>query len=239
MKPIIIYCIASCFGLCLDHHPSLGQYYGDEEISSDHLIPWVVDSIHTYSQTYHFGFSEGECELRIIMDNDIKVAQICGFEFSSDDTLWLRTYRNLTDVRIEGTKFFSMETNGEFMNYDNGKSSHFGLLLYAPWTVEFAEGGEFGGVYPDKKVYLVGKYPQASLKILTENELDDLSWRELKIMRNEIFARYGYIFRQGGEMGRYFGQQKWYHPQHKDVNRFLTVIEKKNIQAILKKEREE
>ena len=42
---------------------------------------------------------------------------------------------------------------------------------------------------------LPGKFPQASLQILNHNDVNYLSARELKIMRNEIFARHGYIFK--------------------------------------------
>ena len=51
-------------------------------------------------------------------------------------------------------------------------------------------------------------------------------------MRNEIFARYGYIFKEGGEMEKYFKSQDWYTPEHKNVNDFLTEIEKENLKLI-------
>jgi len=46
-------------------------------------------------------------------------------------------------------------------------------------------------------------YPQASDKLLTAEDVNNLSGWELKIMRNEIFARYGYIFKSE-EMRNYF-----------------------------------
>ena len=51
-------------------------------------------------------------------------------------------------------------------------------------------------------------------------------------MRNEIFARYGYIFNSGGEMEAYFKKQDWYSAHHSDVNNFLTELEKENIKQI-------
>ena len=51
-------------------------------------------------------------------------------------------------------------------------------------------------------------------------------------MRNEIFARYGYIFREGGEMNDYFKNQEWYTPKYKNVNSKITDLEKFNIQII-------
>ena len=54
---------------------------------------------------------------------------------------------------------------------------------------------------------------------------------DLKIMRNEIFARHGFIF-QTNDMKTYFQNQNWYTPRHNDVNSMLTDIEKRNIQLI-------
>ncbi|PLX15138.1 MAG: hypothetical protein C0599_17345 [Salinivirgaceae bacterium] len=84
----------------------------------------------------------------------------------------------------------------------------------------------------------VGKYPQGSMRILIVGELQLLSKHDLKIMRNEIFARYGYIFKEGGEMDKYFKSQDWYTPEHKNVNDFLTEIEKANMKLIREVEAE-
>ena len=50
-------------------------------------------------------------------------------------------------------------------------------------------------------------------------------------MRNEIFARHGYIFKSE-EMINYFSEQSWYSPTNNDVISLLTVIERKNIELI-------
>jgi hypothetical protein len=57
-------------------------------------------------------------------------------------------------------------------------------------------------------------------------------------MRNEIFARYGYKFKSGGEMDKYFKSQDWYSGQHDNVNDFLTELEKENIKLIRQIENE-
>jgi hypothetical protein len=61
---------------------------------------------------------------------------------------------------------------------------------------------------------------------------------ELKIIRNEIFARYGMIFKKGSEMDLYFKKQDWYQPQYKSVDQFLTQLEKDNLTIIKKAESE-
>lgn len=75
------------------------------------------------------------------------------------------------------------------------------------------------------------KYKLASKRILTSSDFVNLNKYELKIMRNEIYARYGYIFKTE-DMKAYFESQPWYTPKYNDVTFFLTEIEKRNIELI-------
>lgn len=76
-----------------------------------------------------------------------------------------------------------------------------------------------------------GIYPQGSLELLDYSDLYDLKPRELKIMRNEIFARHGFIF-ETEDMLDYFLSQSWYEPRYTNVNDKLSKIEKQNIDLI-------
>lgn len=78
-----------------------------------------------------------------------------------------------------------------------------------------------------------GAYPEASTRYLTNADLRNKSKWQLKIMRNEIYARHGYIF-QTTEMRNYFNNQGWYNPVYYDVSHMLTSIEKSNIAYIKK-----
>ncbi|GHU60520.1 hypothetical protein FACS1894121_0770 [Bacteroidia bacterium] len=80
-----------------------------------------------------------------------------------------------------------------------------------------------------------GSFPQASERLLTASDLRYLSKQDLKIMRNEIFARHGYIFKTS-EMKNYFQNQSWYSPRYDNVNSMLTTTELKNIDLIKKYE---
>ncbi|WP_144394818.1 YARHG domain-containing protein [Pleionea sediminis] len=80
------------------------------------------------------------------------------------------------------------------------------------------------------------KYPEISEMTLQPGSLDKLSARTLKLMRNEIFASYGYEFKSERLAG-YFEKCSWYKPYQKDVSGFLTDLEKKNIEAILNQEK--
>lgn len=76
-----------------------------------------------------------------------------------------------------------------------------------------------------------GKYPFASMKELTNDDLKGLQESDLKIMENEIYARHGLIFKDK-DMKSYFSEQKWYTPKNSSVNNLLTGMEKKNLEFI-------
>ena len=75
------------------------------------------------------------------------------------------------------------------------------------------------------------KYPEASSRLLTAQDLAGKSAWDLKVMRNEIFARYGYRFKSE-DMRGYFNKQEWYKPKYDDVTSQLTEIEIANIKQL-------
>lgn len=76
-----------------------------------------------------------------------------------------------------------------------------------------------------------GDYKIASCRLLTANDIDHLNKSELRLMRNEIFARYGYLFKDI-KLQAHFSKMHWYIPIGKDVNKYLTQLEKDNIELI-------
>jgi uncharacterized membrane protein len=81
-----------------------------------------------------------------------------------------------------------------------------------------------------------GSYPQASDRLLTVYDVNGRSPYELKIMRNEIFARHGYIFKTD-DMRTYFNNTSWYRPMYYDVNDKLSDVERQNVDLIKKFEK--
>lgn len=62
-------------------------------------------------------------------------------------------------------------------------------------------------------------------------DLKNKSSEELRIMRNWIFARHGYIF-QSPDLREYFSKYSWYEPTSRNVTAQLNKIEKSNIELI-------
>ena len=84
---------------------------------------------------------------------------------------------------------------------------------------------------PEASDGVPGLYPEGSTRLLTAADLEGLELFDLKVMRNEIFARHGYIFKTK-EMIQYFNQQEWYTPMYPDVSSKLSNIENKNVAFI-------
>ncbi len=80
-----------------------------------------------------------------------------------------------------------------------------------------------------------GRFPFTATRLVDISDLSGLSKQDLKIMRNEIFARHGFIFKTP-EMKAYFTAQSWYHGQYDDVVLMLSNIEKQNVILIKKYE---
>ena len=75
----------------------------------------------------------------------------------------------------------------------------------------------------------------ASNEELTSDFVSNLSKADIFILRNSIFARHGFAFRDK-QLRMYFEQFNWYMPVFGDVKDELTEIEKKNIDLLLRYE---
>jgi hypothetical protein len=82
----------------------------------------------------------------------------------------------------------------------------------------------------------VGNFPEASQRLLKEEDVENMMAGELAMMRNEIFARHGYCFSRK-EMRQQFETEDWYVPNTVDIRGYLTEIEKKNIALIKRYEK--
>lgn len=231
--------------LTLSVFDSLAQIIVGGDTGSDFGDPkkfekWIDSLKSDYQGQYHFGFSEGESYLFIIATKDSCYAQLTygdwGLTNGKQDFIW--QYEPLNNVEIKGNKFYSDKTNGEFVIYNGNDKKLKGLVVFTPWRRAVKKGiSEFGFYRSPAQFWHTGKHPYASYKVLNEIELQKMSLQDLKIMRNEIYARYGYIFTPDGEMDKYFRTQKWYSQKNKNVDRFMTGLEKRNINLIQRAEK--
>jgi hypothetical protein len=190
---------------------------------------------------YNFGDSESEVDVIIQSNSGSYVVQICGHSFiaqNSELTIvpTFRTYNSviIDSFKIQFGKYSANITDYFGDDYDNNRALLInGILgesiLYASDTAEvgfnYATVEEMFEGYP---------YPQIFYNSLDANYLDSLSLDSLILMKNSIYARYGYIFKKNLEMIEYFKNKSWYTPAYDKVDQWFTLIEKRNLKIILK-----
>ena len=72
--------------------------------------------------------------------------------------------------------------------------------------------------------------PQSETRLLTASDIAGLSAPELRLARNEIYARHGRIF-ASADLAGYFSRLSWYHPNTTDVA--LSPLESRNVMFLL------
>lgn len=150
------------------------------------------------------------------------------FKFNLDENelsgIWIANDKTLSVVerkyKLKKRKF---EYKPEF-NVRISEDYNYKIALSAS---QEEEGGDLEAVNP-KVVHKLN----ASLYELTNEELENLNKGELEIIRNLIYARHGYSFKN--RKMRYFfdSQIDWYIPVSTDVRKELTSVELKNIDLI-------
>jgi hypothetical protein len=80
-----------------------------------------------------------------------------------------------------------------------------------------------------------GRFPEASIRRLRAADLARLSTQDLAEMRNEIYARHGYVFRTA-RWSRHFQATDWYRPNPSGTVT-LTPLEQANVAVIQAEER--
>lgn len=96
------------------------------------------------------------------------------------------------------------------------------------WTADMWDGTDYLNIQTREKEAFYSE------KKLFKTDLDDFSKAELRIMRNEIYARKGEIFTTP-ELKKYFDAQPWYKP--KEGLYKLTDIEEHNVKLSKKLEK--
>lgn len=113
------------------------------------------------------------------------------------------------------------------------------LSMKSDWWKVTTPNGKTGFIHRSR-VYLngsfPGRYPDASRRVLTTADLRGYSQVDLRLMRNEIFARYGLRF-NSQDLKAHFSAQPWYQPNADKVDHLLTDLERANIETILAQEK--
>lgn len=124
--------------------------------------------------------------------------------------------------------YYKIENNGEIKNLKSNRIYDF--TKYVEIDESYLKGCYSKFPNDDEDFIVIdeqGNEQRMNLKLNNHLTIEDLD-----IMRNEIFAEYGYIFKSE-KWKNYFSEKSWYSPRHDNVDMLLTEIDKKNIKFIL------
>jgi len=108
-------------------------------------------------------------------------------------------------------------------------------LIIAPTNEASSTPSVFISGSPTPKVTINSRnfiFPKSSTEIIKESQLTSLTPWQLKVARNEIYARNGRSFVHQ-DLVCYFKLQSWYKVDSKFIDTNLNPIEKQNVQTIL------
>lgn len=139
------------------------------------------------------------------------------------------------DAEFETTYTFEKINGDWYVTKGNYSGSDVGLAEYTAGAASSANTRFRKKYSTPAPVYeymgTPGDYPQASERLLTENDLAGMTKADLRVMRNEIMARHGYSFKSK-DLKDCFESQSWYFPLFNNVGNYLSDIENENVKFI-------
>lgn len=110
-------------------------------------------------------------------------------------------------------------------------ASDSGYLFYSPATGTHSTGGVIPADRPDLHFWPLDQFA------ISAADLDRLTREEIDIIRNETFARHGYVF-TSEEWDAFFARYDWYEPDPSFTEDGFSQLEKQNIDTIVLYEQE-
>ncbi len=147
-------------------------------------------------------------------------------------TAVFRQYENAKQVAVDTLTAKLKEALSKKMGYSSGIIASFiGKILSAQ-----DDGGSTASSHKKGKKYIL---PFSAKRKVTASDLQGLSAWQLKVARNEIYARHGRLF-QDSKLQNYFNSKKWYNgyiqPEDFVDSVYLSKLEKRNAEFILQYE---
>ncbi|NOQ72347.1 MAG: YARHG domain-containing protein [Crocinitomix sp.] len=207
---------------------------GDKDVNQsfiDDMFPLEDNTVDQILGCYVGGFGKNKINLTIYetKNGNAEGYSVCAGNF--------RKVTGTFDLMEEDHYTFSLKEPGDDQ-YDG--IFEFNLdasdeMVKGSWT-PYKEKGNSAKTYELKKRKFeyktdLGTYPEASQRVLTDDDLNNLGEYELTEMRNEIYARHGYCFKNK-EWRSVFEGYDWYMPMGTDIRGKLTDVEVENIELI-------
>jgi len=206
---------------------SVNGIYIAEDRDSLYQIKIIVDpkSYGTFVYYQHLSFSKA----RLI---DKQAITLCKEMPNVQDGGWIG--QNIFTPKYPINKRFVASTFFAGESYFRTDKRHFYRLYKCDKKTEFGiHDADRERFY--RKVYWQpkGEFTEISLISFTQEEVKKYNKQQLATMRNEVYARYNYAFKEGGNWYKHFDKKPNYRWNHfNDVTPFITAVEKENIKYI-------
>lgn len=193
----------------------------------------VAGNSRPFIGTYTFGNNSYSFDVR--EPGDDKEDGVFSFSIANNDTLMKGEWRAYKAIKLPRRQY---ELKKKLFVYDPDISLSEFTRFEDFDKIKTRIEEEEGETYESEVVYASTEDAlkfNASNTLLKKEDVENLKKADLFIIRNSIFARHGYSFRQKA-VRQYFDFQDWYIPVQADVRHELTDLEIKNIELLMRYE---
>lgn len=231
---VVTVCIVAIIGVLISKDKILYNHYrikGDKEESISKSIDYYVDALEIkYTDETVRDISD---RIKESENFEEEITKLEGVLNEKDlNNLYAKMYvkkaeKNFNDGNYETS--FKYLKKAEIYNYDIAKFEYYEDLI------GFINNNYSENDYPVYRGYGESYYiiPDSSSRYLTKEELYQYDKSSLGFIRNEIFARHGYVFKNE-DYRNYFTSMPWYLPdsRFKGTLKELNPVEKHNVELI-------
>lgn len=231
---VVTVCIVAIIGVLISKDKILYNHYrikGDKEESISKSIDYYVDALEIkYTDEIVRDISD---RIKESENFEEEITKLEGVLNEKDlNNLYAKMYvkkaeKNFNDGNYETS--FKYLKKAEIYNYDIAKFEYYEDLI------GFMNNNYSENDYPVYRGYGESYYiiPDSSSRYLTKEELYQYDKSSLGFIRNEIFARHGYVFKNE-DYRNYFTSMPWYLPdsRFKGTLKELNPVEKHNVELI-------
>lgn len=231
---VVTVCIVAIIGVLISKDKILYNHYrikGDKEESISKSIDYYVDALEIkYTDEIVRDISD---KIKENENFEEEITKLEGILNEKDlNNLYAKMYvkkaeKNFNDGNYETS--FKYLKKAEIYNYDIAKFEYYEDLI------GFINNNYSENDYPVYMGYGESYYiiPDSSSRYLTKEELYQYDKSSLGFIRNEIFARHGYVFKNE-DYKNYFTSMPWYLPdsRFKGTLKELNPVEKHNVELI-------
>jgi hypothetical protein len=205
--------------------------YQKQQFSDGKIVPGV----------YRFGETVGDLDVLIIPNGPNYIVQyvygVWEKSYYTREVIRLHKYGTFNKVMVDSNQ---MQFDGFVANFFNYQKNQKGLFLHGDLVKRqpYGKDSALVGMYVSniERYYSDAELYELSLEIKGSSFFKRKSNQHLMLMRHTLYAKYGQVYRLGGELDEHFKKKDWYEPTLLETSQFLTDIERANLKLLEEEE---